>query len=502
MSAGALPRLEIAWALGAALALALALLALRPAERRSVRNALLLLGACAIAVVAIELTDTMGAHAAAALAAEGAIGLAGIVLLRLAVLFVFRVVLEAAGARPANIVEELTAGALYLAWGLLWLRLEGVDPGGLVATSAVITAVVAISMQHTLGNVLGGVVLQFDRSLRTGDWLRLDDATSGVVVDVTWRHTSIETRNGETVVIPNGWLIQNRFTVIGSRGAERPLWRRVVRINVDLEAPPSRVIAALEAAVRDGEIAHVAPQPEPTAVLLDFGPRHGAYALRYWLDDPRVDDPTDSQVRAHMLAAIERNEMRLGVPFQEQFDVRDDEGHRAERVRRERDRRIAALGAVELFAPLTPAERESLAGHLVYAPFVAGDVMTRQGATAHWLYLMVSGSADVWIDTPGGRKPIATLEAGSVFGEMGMMTGEPRRASVGARTDVVCYRLDKSGFAEIIRARPDVADAMAHVLARREVELEERRSHADMSAHAAQKHADIHARIRAFFGLA
>jgi len=88
-----------------------------------------------------------------------------------------------------------------LAWGFVWLRLAGVDPTNLFATSAVITAVLAFSMQDTLGNVLGGVTLQLDNSLRVGDWVRVDDI-SGRVADVHWRFTAIETRNKELVMVP------------------------------------------------------------------------------------------------------------------------------------------------------------------------------------------------------------------------------------------------------------------------------------------------------------
>jgi CRP-like cAMP-binding protein len=192
--------------------------------------------------------------------------------------------------------------------------------------------------------------------------------------------------------------------------------------------------------------------------------------------------------------------MKLGAPYQEQLDIRDDDAHRAARDKAELDHRVQALGRVELFASLSRAECETLARHLVFAPFVAGDVMTRQGAVAHWLYLIIAGDADVWIDTPGGRERIATISAGSVFGEMGMMTGEPRSATVTARGDVVCYRLDKAGFAEVIRARPDIAEAASRVLARRQSQLEGRRA-AGAAATAAPAHDHILDRIRAFFGL-
>jgi CRP-like cAMP-binding protein len=163
---------------------------------------------------------------------------------------------------------------------------------------------------------------------------------------------------------------------------------------------------------------------------------------------------------------------------------------------------VAALARVELFSALTREEREALASHLTYAPFVAGDVMTHQGAVAHWLYLIIEGEAEVWREhAGGGRERVNVLHPGSVFGEMGMMTGEPRRATVTARTDVTCYRLDKAGFETILHARPDIAEAISNVLSTREAEL---------AAHfgprpgrtAADSHANaILARMRRFFGI-
>lgn len=91
------------------------------------------------------------------------------------------------------------------------LRTAGVDLTSSFTTSAVITAVIAFSMQDTLGNILGGIVLQLDDSVGVGDWVRVDEV-SGRIVDIRWRHTAIETRNRETVIVPNSWLMKNRFT--------------------------------------------------------------------------------------------------------------------------------------------------------------------------------------------------------------------------------------------------------------------------------------------------
>lgn len=499
MSLTALFQRQIAWAMAAALALVVFLLWARPGDRASVRKSLVVLGLCGIAQIVDAVARPMGGIATAAIAADAASVLVGLVLVRLATILLFRVILPALDAHPARIGEELTTVFLFAAWGFVWLRLAGVDLASLVTTSAIITAVIGFSMQQSLGNVLGGVMLQLDRSIKPGYWVRVDDVT-GRIVEITWGHTAIETRNGETVVVPNGWLIQNRFTVIGTRGDPDGPWRRWIRLNVDLSANPGDVCRVLEDAVRNATIENVAAQPGPSAVLMDLGPRHGSYALRYWLLDRGPDDATDSRVRMHAVAALARHGMKLGVPYQEQLDVHDTEAHRQAEAMAEHRRRVAALSTVDLFAPLSDAEREALAPHLVYAPFVAGDVITRQGAVAHWLYLIVSGTADVWVEVPDGRRPVGTLGPGEVFGEMGMMTGEPRGATVTARTDVACYRLDKSGFAAIVTNRPDIAEAMSRILAAREAQTAGRREAGGRGTHATP-HRDMLERVRRFFGI-
>nr|WP_225444341.1 mechanosensitive ion channel family protein [Pseudomarimonas arenosa] len=424
----------------------------------------------------------------------------GAVLIRLAVHGVFRGILPLLRFSPARIVEDLVTTVLAAAWLLVWLHVVGVDLGSLVTTSAVITAVVAFAMQDTLGNVLGGVVLQIDDSLRVGDWVKFDDI-NGQVVDIRWRHTAIETRNRETVVVPNGWLVKNRFTVIGSRRDPQPVWRRWVWFNVMLDAPPSRVCEVLEESVRQASIEHVAETPAPSAVLMDIGQGYARYALRFWLSEPRVDDPSDSEVRMHALAALARNGMRLAVVQEERVVIKENEARRAHMQAHDRSKRLAALASVELFASLSAEERDALAESLVHTPFVHGDTITRQGSVAHWLYMIISGEADVWAENEGLRTRVATLKAGSVVGEMGLMTGEPRRATVTARTDVECYRLDKDALRELLASRKDIAEEMSKVIAKRQDELDSARASAPSGKSKSGAPDDIRSRILNFFGL-
>jgi len=133
--------------------------------------------------------------------------------------------------------------------------------------------------------------------------------------------------------------------------------------------------------------------------------------------------------------------------------------------------------------------------------------MTQQGDVAHWLYVLTAGEAHAVLEEDGQRRVVGTITAGgpdSFFGEMGMLTGAPRTVSVIAHTDADCYRLDKTGFEEILRARPAIAEGISEVVARRRADLTAAQQKLDESARqrllAANRH-EFLGRIRRFFAL-
>lgn len=495
---------ETPYLLGAALVLLLLLFRLLGNGRSTLKHTLLFLAfwlvadlIAAVFAARYEFRLASGFHQAALL------GL-GLVLIRLAGLALFRVLLPRLRIATPRILEDIAVIGGYLVWGMVRMSSIGVELSGLVATSAVITAVLAFAMQDTLGNILGGITLQLDNSLEIGDWVKLDDF-SGRVVEIQWRHTAILTRNGEKVVVPNSLLMKGKFSVLLDPDLGVGGWRRWVWFNVDFSVAPAQLIAAVERALGDAELPDVAKSPAPSCVVMDFAPGSVRYAVRYWLLDPQNDDPTDSLVREHVLTTLQRAGWRMALPDQVVHLVQADAAHRDFVQQRGMERGLQALSSVELFAALSDAERRTLAERLVYAPFARGGVISRQGAVAHWLYLITSGEAEVRWETPSGeRRLLTTLPAGSVFGEMGLMTGAPRSTTFIAKTDVECYRLDKSGFEDIIRARPELAESMSHILAERVRQIDELQTqyHREQSeAEHAQYSAAIGQRIRDFFGL-
>jgi len=454
------------------LVLAVLSLHLLPNDRRRVWSTVLLFLICLAGQLIGALLEAFNYSRLAVMVHEVFVIGSGFALFRLLGHAAFRIALPRIGIVVPRIAEDIVLLVIYATFVLARLHLLGLDPGSLLTTSAVITAVLAFAMQDTLGNVLGGVALQLDNSLQTGDWVKLDDV-SGRVLQIRWRQTTIRTRNGENVVVPNSQLMRGRFTVYGRENRNDWLWRRWVWFNVTYDSPPAQVIQRVEKVIATAEIANVARNPAPSCVLMEFGPGYARYALRYWMLDPQRDDPTDSEVRIHVFAALQRAGMQLASPEQSIHVTKENEAYRESVRQREIERRTVDLRKLELFAKLQDDELRMISERLVYAPFARGAVIFEQGDAAHWLYLLASGEAELLVDVPGRpRQHFRTIHAGSTFGERGVMTGEPRRETVIAKTDVVCYRLDQATAEELVRSRPELAEAIAHILWRREVERE------------------------------
>ena len=177
----------------------------------------------------------------------------------------------------------------------------------------------------------------------------------------------------------------------------------------------------------------------------------------------------------------------------------------AELARADHERRRHALEQVEILRPLDEADRDQLADRLLYAPFTRGELLTRQGEAGEWLNLIVAGEVSVRVAAEGGlEQEIALLGPGDFVGEMSLMTGERRAATVVATTSVQCFRLDKQAFEDVLRQRPAIAEPVAEILARRRVELTAARENLDHEARTrrvAAAQVDLLRRIRDFFGL-
>lgn len=432
-----------------------------------------------------------------------------LVVIDLVAILLFDLLLLALRIEIANIVHDLSLGGAYILALIGMLHREGVHVTSIIATSAVVTVVLGLSLQATLNNVLGGIALQLDDSIHVGDWVQLTNGQQGKVKAIRWRHTVLETRNWDTIIVPNASLLSADIMILGEREDQPRQHRMWLYFNVDFRFSPEEVINVVDDALQSTPIPDVAAFPTAHCLCMDFA-KDGAesyahYAIRYWLTDLSRDDPTNSAVRVRLYLALKRAGIPLALPGAAIFVSQDDPEHAQRKRARELAHRVAVLEEVEMFATLSSEERVQLADGMRPAPFARGEVITRQDAAAHWLYVLTKGEVEVRLRVESGAEHlVARLSAPNVFGEMGVMTGERRSSTVAAATEVECYRIDKDVFKAVLGHRPEIAESISSVMARRRVELQSVREHLDADQkkkRVGEEKRRMLQSIRVFFGL-
>ncbi|HEY5089056.1 MAG TPA: mechanosensitive ion channel family protein, partial [Polyangia bacterium] len=393
-----------------------------------------------------------------------------------------------------RIVRDVLQGIAYLITAALVLTRSDVDVTKVFTASVLTTAVIGLALQDTLGNIMAGLALQLERDLEVGDWISLDDRVTGRIREVRWRATTIVTKNGDLMLIPNSAI--TRATIVNF---SRPTTahRQWISVRVHFRHPPARVRDVIVEGVR--ALSFVRTDPPPDCILHEFKDDASIYSVRYWMDDVQRDDTMDSAVRSAIWYALHRAGMEIPFPSRNVnlTEMNDDRMQR--KLDEDYAQRVDALARVDVFRALDAEKIDRLARRLRMVLFGPGEVILRQGDPGDSLYVVRGGSVAVQIGVLGASKEIATLSDGQFFGEMSLMTGESRTATVVAKTDVECYIVDKEAFQEILQEKPDLAGIISDILSRRQVVLGQEAAVSTVPT-AVQKNQML-ARIGAFFGI-
>lgn len=484
--------------------ISLLLFRLHPNERPIIRNTLVLFALSLIVLFIGGLVHISVNHESAVWIQKAVILIQGIIAIHIAGLFLFRLVLPSIKINLPSILQDVIVFVIYLIWIMMQLHFAGLDLKGVVTTSAILTAIIAFTMKDTLGNLLDGVALQWDHSLKCGDWIRVNDI-EGKVVDIRWRAIFVETRDWETVVIPNTIMMTSYFKVLGERTDEPVQWRRWIKFNIDYKVPPATVIKIAEEAVQTADIPNLTRTPSPNCLFMNYETSYGYYALRYWLTDLAADAPTDSLVRTHLFSALERAGISPALSKQQLYLTKENEKQESHQHEKEIEQRISILKKLNLFSSFNKSELHHIANELIYTPFSRAETITKHGDIDHWLYIIISGTAGVYLKNQDGLTEQAfTLQHGDIFGEMGLMTGEPRTATVIAEDEMSCYRLNKHGFYQVIHTRPEIIEEISHVLIKHKNALDQTQEKLDAESEQLKHqkhHSELVNRIRSFIGI-
>jgi small-conductance mechanosensitive channel/CRP-like cAMP-binding protein len=412
---------------------------------------------------------------------------------RLVLAFTVEFPLRMRGKSLPKITRDLILAILFAVLAVPTIILYGrFNPTGLITTSAVLTAVLGFGAHATLSSFFSGVVLHMEKPFVVGDWIQFDNFT-GKVVALSWKSTRLLTRDNELIYMPNSDLLAGRFLNLSK---PTPNHRAAFTIGLDYNAPPNNVRSVIM------EVLLHHPQamrdPPPQVWVHDFADSAIVYRVLFHTENIADEDRTIAEIRNELWYALRREGIQIPFPIRDVRHAHEERAHEAAVETARRTQLEAILGTIPILAPLSVTERASLAASVNLFTFGAGETIVREGEEADSMYIIRRGACDVFKESAGRGRSLITLQAGDYFGEMSLLTGEKRAATVKAANDTDLIVINKPLFSQLLLAKPEIAADLADALVVRQQALQ---SHAAAQQEPATLRTSMRKRIMAYFGL-
>lgn len=332
---------------------------------------------------------------------------------------------------------------------------------GLLAGSGVAAIIIGFATQDLFGGIISGIALQIAKPYKVGDWLHIQDRFAEVM-EINWRSTRLRTNDGIYLDIPNYQIARN--TIINLHYPTQVHAMRL-RVGADYDVPPNRVKDALHRAASSAE--GVLPDPPTKVFVMDFADSAVIYEIKFSMGNHRAYNDVCDAIRTNIWYEFKRQHITIPFPIRTLHLQRGPK-----RAVDGRAEARAILRSEPLFDCLNDAQLENVLQNAEIHRYGRGERLIQEGDQGDSMFIMLRGSAAVSVARNGTGVRVGVMRPGDCFGEISLLTGEPRSATVRAEADCEVLEISKPVMAEVLRESPQCLTALSELLAKRKLEGE------------------------------
>lgn len=399
---------------------------------------------------------------------------------------------------PTHLIQNIFSIIVYVVAFFIIFKSQypTIDLAALFTTSAILGVILGLALQDTLGNLFAGISLQADRPFLIGDVINIQGKGSGIVENITWRGVKVRTFQNRLLIISNSILGREIIEV----APRDNLNARLINFTTHFDDAPMRTINLVTDSI--SEIDNVSQQMKPVVRIRDLGLNGIDWEAKYWLEDYAKFNDTDALVRKRIWYAFLRENITFAYTTQTIYVERakKPDFHLANEI----DETFARLSKIELFEPLSDDETRKLATSTKRRIFAPNELIIRAGDEGSTMFVINLGSVSVQIPKPNDNKEsdekitIATLHEGRFFGEMALLTGEPRSATVVALEETEVFEIGKDALKPLFELNPYLMEAISKSIVERRAAINAK---VEIKAEAvAEETAGVFSSIKRFFG--
>jgi small-conductance mechanosensitive channel len=405
---------------------------------------------------------------------------------------IFSTALRSSAYESSTLLQNVLSIIIYIVAFFIIFNSQypNVDLAALFTTSTILGVIIGLALQDTLGNLFAGLAMSADQPFQIGDVISIPNMGTGVIENISWRGVKIRTFQNKFLIISNSVLGKEAIEV----SPRDNLNARLVFFNTIYTNSPARTVQIVREAVR--QIENVSQKIRPVVRVRDLGASGIDWEVKYWLEDYSKHHDTDALVRQRIWYAFQRERIDFAYPTQTIYL----ENQSPEDVSVETENEISErLSNVPIFAALSDEETQKLAEGSRVRVFAPDEPIVRQGQQGKSMFVVHKGSVKVQIKEENQTKLLNTLREGDFFGEMGLLTGEPRTATVIAEEEAQVLEIDNLCLKPILEENPELVESFSRIVEERRTLLDEKKSEKDAVETASG--AGVFNSIKKFFGL-
>ncbi|MEP0751728.1 mechanosensitive ion channel [Trichocoleus sp. Lan] len=389
--------------------------------------------------------------------------------------------------------EAIAAVIGYLLAGfgfMIVLQTAGINLSSLTVFAGVIGIGLGFGLQNLSSNFISGLTLLFEQPIRAGDFIEVDGLL-GTVENISIRSTIVRTLDGVFVIVPNVRFVENHII---NWTYKDPKCRIHLPIGVAYGSEPILVTEALLAAARREP--GILSSPAPKVWFKGFGESSLDFQLLVWIDRPQSSDP----IKSSLNFAIEHEfrDRGIKIPFpQRDIHIRNleeitDRFHKTSAIDVPNGKvnspnntitpntKVLAkspdnwtlrdlLRRVTFFESCTDLELRQLIEYGYRQLYPKGQAVCQENDPGDSFYIILTGSVEVF--SQKAEKYIATLHKGEFFGEISLLLGTPRSATVRTLEDSILFVVDRNDLQKLLVTHQELADQIAQKLSERQQAL-------------------------------
>jgi small-conductance mechanosensitive channel len=361
---------------------------------------------------------------------------------------------------PKILSSIVTVGLFLVALYIILTVVLGRSISGLLVSTGVLVGIIGLALQNLISDFFYGFSITLENPFYKGDWIELNDGTVGQVVDISWHAIHLLSFNNSIYIVPNSIVSRDTIHNLSRPESTYALWMTVA---VDSAFPPDLVRRLLTEATLS--CSAVLTDPMPSINLSDASGNPYTYTVYVYFRDFL----SHYRGKNDLYMAIHQRLERAGLCTSSvKYAVTTEETAPRSFTR---PTVLEELSAAEIFKPLAPEDIEQLAASSYEVTFHPGDTIIEEGSVENSLLIITSGVVQVLKQSSRGQEvELDRFGAGDFIGEMSLMTGQPRSATVRAMVTVSGIVVPKQGLEPILQKNPTLSEQIAGVMVQRKMQ--------------------------------